>query len=253
MTEQDRIEWTRQFAIYVDRFRSSDRDIQQHMDLKADHTAKVVKHCRSLAAVLGFTPADTCLCQVIGLWHDLGRFQQYTVYRTFNDSTSVNHAELALSELKALGWLESFSPSEQEVIEFAVGCHNAISIPTTGSFRQIMFAKIVRDADKLDIYRVLQPTLMLPDQQGCTPQLLETVMNGGQSSYTAMKTPDDRKLVRLSWVYDVNFSWTIQQIMAYHYIDIIFQYLPDTAEFHLLQQKFTEYMQERARQADRCE
>ena len=36
-----------------------------------------------------------------------------------------------------------------------------------------------------------------------------------------MRTQDDRKLVRLMWVYDVYFAWSLQQIVEQNYIEDI--------------------------------
>lgn len=36
-----------------------------------------------------------------------------------------------------------------------------------------------------------------------------------------MRTQDDRKLVRLMWVYDVYFAWSLQQIIEQNYIEDI--------------------------------
>jgi hypothetical protein len=248
MTELELKDLTEKFTDYVHRFQSDNSDIQLHMDMKAVHTEKVVEHCQSLAKVLGLTVYDNFLCQAIGLLHDLGRFKQYTLYHTFNDAISTNHAQLALTELQELGWLKRFSADEQEMIQFAIAYHNAVGIPSTATTRQAMFAKIIRDADKLDIYRVLQPMLTPPTPDGCTPSLLDKLLTGGQSLYTAMKTPDDRKLVRLMWIYDINYSWTIQQILAKNYVNVIFNYLPDEAEFHEAKKKLHDYMQRKSEQ-----
>ena len=53
-------------------------------------------------------------------------------------------------------------------------------------------------------------------------------MAGEQCDYTRIRTQDDRKLVRLMWVYDVNFSWTLQRIAERGYIERIIRCLPDS-------------------------
>ena len=42
---------------------------------------------------------------------------------------------------------------------------------------------------------------------------MDLFVAGKQCDYTKMRTQDDRKLVRLMWVYDVYFAWSLQQIV----------------------------------------
>ena len=78
----------------------------------------------------------------------------------------------------------------------------------------------------MDIYRVLEPLLAPSDGHGISPAFLEKFSVGEQVDYTMIHTFDDRKLVRLMWVYDINFSWTLQRIVERGYIDKIIHCLP---------------------------
>ena len=71
-------------------------------------------------------------------------------------------------------------------------------------------------------------------------------MAGQQCDYTQIHTMDDRKLVRLMWVYDVNFSWTLQRIVARGYIDKIIACLPENAELSIGVKRLRSYV------ADKC-
>ncbi|MDU2064957.1 MAG: HD domain-containing protein [Sporomusaceae bacterium] len=239
-------ERTKAFHDYVAKFRSDDVDIQQHMDMKEFHTDKVAAHCRSLAQVLQLGAADQALSELIGLWHDVGRFSQYSRYKTFNDKLSVNHAELGLVELERLGWLALISEADTDIVRFAIGAHNAVKIPAAPTERHLLFAKIIRDGDKLDIFRVLEPFLAPPTEQGCSPQILQDLAVGKQTFFENMKTPDDRKLVRLSWVYDLNFDWTVQKVREKNYVDHILAYLPGTPELKAIREAMHAYMAKRA-------
>ena len=56
---------------------------------------------------------------------------------------------------------------------------------------------------------------------------IEAFKEGRQADYRKLRTHGDRKLVRLLWVYDINFSWTLREIVKRGYIDRIIHYLPD--------------------------
>lgn len=238
------------FYSYIQRFASTDKDIQQHMDLKELHTYYVVENGFALAQNLGLNKADARLAELVCLYHDIGRFKQYTVYRTFKDRESEDHAALGLRELETAPFLNHLSPHELDAFRFAIACHNAVSIPDHGDERQKLFARIIRDADKLDIFRVLaSPLACPPTGQALSPVIIDSVINGKQACYTNIRHLDDRKLIQLCWLYDINYSWTFRQIVNRGFIDHVFKYLPDTADIRLARNRVSEYVQKRLQQA----
>ena len=88
---------------------------------------------------------------MIGLFHDVGRFYQFTVYRTFNDALSENHAKLGLKVIKDLPFIAKLDEEDLATLKFAIGNHNAKEIAPTENQRHLAFAKLIRDADKIDI------------------------------------------------------------------------------------------------------
>jgi len=211
---------------YIKSFYSGDREVQQAVEIKEEHTFKVTGICRELATVLGLEEKDCQLAELMGLFHDVGRFPQFAKYKTFNDSISENHALLGLKVLEELPLLAQLAPEELTLFKFAIANHNAKQINTAGTERQQLFARILRDADKLDIYRVLSPFLQPSDGTGCSPDFVRLFASGEQCDYSQIRTMDDRKLVRLMWVYDVNFTWTLQQIIERGYPKRIIECLP---------------------------
>ena len=103
---------------------------------------------------------------------------------------------------------------------------------------KIFFAKIIRDADKLDIYRVLEPFLAQENadkmpkfikgkaRPDISPDFVENFVTGEQADYRKIRTNGDRKIVRLMWIYDINFSWTMQKIVERGFIEKIVSNLP---------------------------
>ena len=180
-----------------------DAQIVDGIILKEKHTWMVVKNCENLAKHLNLNEHDSLLAKMIGLFHDVGRFYQFTVYRTFNDALSENHAKLGLKVIKDLPFMAKLDEEDLATLNFAIGNHNAKELVPTENQRHLAFAKLIRDADKIDIYRVLKPFLGPTDGTGCSPDFVDLFVAGKQCDYTKMRTQDDRKLVRLMWVYDV--------------------------------------------------
>ena len=210
-----------------------DAQIVDGIILKEKHTWRVTANCKALAEHLGLNEHDVWLARMIGLFHDVGRFYQFTVYRTFNDALSENHAKLGLKVIADLPFMQKLSPDDLATLKFAIGNHNAKEIAPTDNKRFLAFAKLIRDADKIDIYRVLKPYLLPTDGTGCSPDFLDLFIEGKQCDYTKMRTQDDRKLVRLMWVYDINFAWSLEQIMKQNYIEDIIAKLPQDDKMQL--------------------
>lgn len=220
-------------AAYIKSFYSADPEIQIGIKTKEEHTGFVTRHARDLAAALGLCEHDVNLAEIIGLLHDIGRFHQYTIYKTFNDSKSEDHGDLAVKYLREMNYLEDLSAADRELVLFAIQNHNKRFIAPTEDERKILFAKIARDADKLDIYRVLNPFLsgekkrevanfmQVDPSDTISPDFIRHFQNGEQANYNEIHTQGDRRVVRLLWIYDIYFGWTMRQIVSAGYIDRI--------------------------------
>ena len=127
-------------------------------------------------------------------------------------------------------------------------------------------AKIIRDADKLDIYRVLQPYLTgdtgegapnfieVQSRQEVSPDFLEIFVAGKQADYHQIRTHGDRKLVRLLWIYDVNFSWTLRRIVEAGYVDAIIASLePKNERMQMGIDRLKGYIKRKCAEEDRIE
>ncbi|CUH95516.1 hypothetical protein P22_1587 [Propionispora sp. 2/2-37] len=233
------------FSQYVHSYYNQDPDIQFHIRQKEEHTLRVVDYCRKLAQYLQLNGRQRTLAELVGLFHDVGRFKQYTEYQTFDDRKSVNHAELGLAEISGLPELTVLSSEEREIFDFAIRNHNAMQIAPVPDTQYEIFAKLIRDADKLDIYYVLSPFLQPPTPEGYTKLFIEDLLNGKQSSFANIRTPDDSKLVRLNWVYDVNYCWTLRAIREKSYVEEILSYLPKNQEIEAAGQRLLAYMDQR--------
>ena len=225
-------------ARYMKSFYSDDAEVQQGILIKEKHTGYVTANCVELAKFLKLSTHDSELAEIIGLFHDVGRFRQYSIYKTFNDADSEDHADLALKVIDELEFFNELSAQDFDLVKFAIQNHNKKVIAPCEDERKILFAKLIRDADKLDIYRVLEPFLAqenadkMPNfikgkgRPDISPDFVENFMTGNQADYRKIRTNGDRKIVRLMWIYDINFSWTMQKIVERGYIDKIISNLP---------------------------
>ncbi len=139
------------FKEYTDRYNASDPKIR----LKIDHTARVALLCGKIA---GQTGADRDLAWLCGMLHDIGRFEQVRRYNTFSDAVSVDHAMLGADLLFREGLLERFvsdlTEGEKTILETAIRNHSAYRLPSGLTEEETLYCNILRDADKIDIFRV---------------------------------------------------------------------------------------------------
>jgi HD superfamily phosphohydrolase YqeK len=225
---------------YMKSFYSDDEEVQRGIVLKEKHTGYVTANCVELAKFLKLSTHDTELAEIIGLFHDVGRFRQFSIYKTFNDADSEDHAELALKVIDELEFFKELAAQDYEVLKFAIQNHNKKTVAPTDDERKMLFAKIIRDADKLDIYRVLEPFLAQEDADkmpqfiksagrlvaDISPDFVENFVTGNQADFRKIRTNGDRKIVRLMGLYDINFSWTMKKIVERDYIEKIVSNLP---------------------------
>ena len=235
-------EW---FQGYCCSFYTTDATESRNLFLKEIHTHQVCEAIGKIAKEEGGSGRELLLAQVIALFHDLGRFRQYREYRTFKDSESVNHAALGAKILLEEGVLGRFSSHERELIIRAVQLHNVFALPANLSPEERHFLMLIRDADKIDIWRVFieyyslpeeeratAVGLGLPDLPGCSGEVLDCLQRGEMVRLAMLKSLNDFKLLQLSWVYDINFASSFRLIQQRRIIDQLAETLPNDVRMH---------------------
>ncbi|MBN2040620.1 MAG: HD domain-containing protein [Spirochaetes bacterium] len=235
-------EW---FTDYTDSFSSNDPDIQQNIDLKKDHTLRVCGEILYIGESLGLKDDELNLAEIIALFHDIGRFEQYTRYKTFVDKKSENHAELGISVLNSSGILKNFDSTAVELITKAVKYHNLASLPEDESETCLFYSRLIRDADKIDIWKVVIDyynrtdtrrntaiELDLPDSPGFSEEVYSDLANRRIVSINHIKNLNDFKLLQVGWIFDINFQPTFKRIKERGYLDSIKKVLPDSKEIN---------------------
>jgi hypothetical protein len=211
------------FTSYCDSFRSPDQELQRNFDLKERHTLNVCQAARLIAE--GGSSRRLLLAEVAALCHDLGRFPQFREFRTFKDSESLNHAHLSAQILKQNDVLNFLDAAEQKSVLVAVRLHNVFLVPAGLPPETEDLLRLLRDADKLDIWRVFveyfsapeaerasAAGLGFPDAPGCSPEVLAALGREEMVQLSSLKSLNDFKLLQLSWVYDINFRSTLRLI-----------------------------------------
>ncbi len=239
MTPEDLTRLETWFDTFVQGFYRHDPDYDRAVRLKDDHTRRVCRDIRMLGERLGLPEAQLRLAQTAALMHDVGRFPQYARYGTFLDRVSANHAHLSLRTMAAERVLSALPRAERRLIIRAVAFHNTARLPdATPSFGRLLM-RLLRDADKLDIWRVVTDyydrrreapdpviELGLPDPPICSPAAIASLAAGQTVDLASLRCLNDFKLLQISWVFDLNFRPSFQALQDRGYIQKIAAHLP---------------------------
>lgn len=243
------------FNSYVKEFYGDDSVVNQNIELKEIHTLKVAKHAVNIAKSLNLTDEEVNTAEIIGLFHDIGRFEQFKKYKTFKDYLSENHATLGIRILEENKILENLDDSRQRIIIKAIKLHNTKELPNNSNEEEALFCKLIRDADKLDIFRIIieyererqnnpNPALdNLPFTPGYDKELLEDVLTGRKINNNSLKNYNDRKLYELSWISDLNFPFSFNHIKDKKVLNTLINCLPQNEEINKLHNYLKEYLE----------
>ena len=257
---QDQLDrFKRWFDGHTDRFFGDDDYVNANLKLKQEHTKRTCQEIVLLAQELAWNDHDTRIAELIALFHDIGRFSQFVQYRTYNDLKSVDHSQLGVEVLRQEGILDVLTPRERQWVETAVGLHGRKSLPSALTGRALLFAKIIRDADKIDIFRVVtnyyrqyleDPDsfilgIGLPDEPGYSPKVLEAVLQEEPIDSTELRNLNDAKLCQLGWVYDLNFTASLRRIDQCAFLPELFSFLPQDEGIQRLCRKIRQFVDDK--------
>lgn len=244
------------FLAYARQFYTPNEEDQRNIKLKEDHSFRVLDNADALCKAHDFSPSLAYLTRLAALFHDIGRFEQYKRFHTFNDSISLDHARLGFRMLKENRVLDFLEPDDRRLVLIAVLLHNKKTLPTVLRQNYLKCVRAVRDADKLDILPVVieymasekkDPTITLglqdrPDY--FSSQVLEQVLSRSLVNYQDMVYVNDFKLLMLSWVYGLNFAHSFALLDQNNYVHILLDMLPESRDLDVLKKILLQYVHE---------
>ena len=201
-------------------------------DLKLKHTFRVMKISKTLCKNLNLTKEESKLAEIIALLHDIGRFEELLYTKKF-DSAKFDHSTVGINILFEENKIEEYNLDKKyyDTIYKAVLNHSRKEIPKDLNKEELLQAKIIRDADKLDNF-ILK---IRSSAEKCFPGNIKTRKEIEDSSisinvYNSMmqrecvdvrdrKTPLDLFLCILGFIYDLNFIESIKIVKDNNYVN----------------------------------
>lgn len=201
--------------------------------LKIRHTYEVVRKSEYIAMGLGLDKENIELAKIIALLHDLGRFEQIKEFKEFNDR-KIEHAEFGVRALFDNKMISQFIENRKydNIIRKAIYNHNKFKIEDNLEDNELLHCKIIRDADKLDNFRVKQKDKledMFPkvynsetiNYESISDKVYEDFMKHKCIKLEDRKTVIDYWVCVIAFIFDLNFDISLQYVKEKDYIDIL--------------------------------
>lgn len=222
------------FADYLRQYDASNDKIR----LKIVHTYGVVDAASSIAEGLNLSEEDKNLALHIALLHDIGRFEQLKQYNSFDDSI-VPHAQLSLDILFKDHMIEQFIPERDydSIVYTAIENHGLYRLNPGITSRSLLHAQIIRDADKLDNFRVkeqdsivtmLDVTAEELGSESISPHVYQSFLSGIPILNSERVTHMDMWISYLGYIFDLNFPVSRRYVIDHRIIDKLIDRVPVT-------------------------
>lgn len=195
------------------------------IELKIIHTNSVVSIMDMLCKKRNLPEHTARLAMLCALFHDIGRFEQLKQYDTFLDHESCDHAELSCLVLKKHQMLAGLSKADQNKVLTAIANHNryeiapetvaaAMETRTFDTKECLELCKLIRDADKCDIFRVfaiddMTDVVGAPEEEiakeTITPAVRQAILDHRCVDKLIRKTYLDFWISFLGFFFDLNY------------------------------------------------
>lgn len=243
------------FTTFASSHLTDDPEHNYYIQLKIDHSLRVLDNARAILDGEKISGHTATLTLIAALYHDIGRFPQYSKYGTFKDADSTNHGRLGVLTLRELNLPSGLSKQDWRTIRAAVGLHNVKDIHPKTRKQLATIVNIVRDADKLDICQIIldhlgkksnsNPVVIHSLENNPTAysnSVLETVLSKKMCDYSLMRYSNDFIILIIGWIFTLNFKTTIGLFAQNRLIEDAFSILPKTNEIQSLKIKIIEFI-----------
>lgn len=228
----------REFESYFQSLSVNAPEIHHKVEDIRTHSLRVAANMKEISKLVLQTEEEQRIAEVAGLFHDLGKADMFVQGTESPSTIQRDHAEHSGKMLKTMKFLQSLTEEIQLVLVKAVESHNKAKLPKLDNEQQATFARLLRDADKLDIFESsyrffkekygVQPlmTYDLVNYPEYSEKILKNMQQAKIGLIEDMKTMNDYKLLLLSMAYDLNYKYTFRLLSERQYIQKIYETLP---------------------------
>lgn len=202
----------------------------ENIDRKIYHSLRVMEISKKIATNMGLENEKIELATLIGLLHDIGRFEQFKIYQTYSDLESIDHGDLGADILKQNNFIRNLIKEAKydEIILKSVQNHNKYKIADDLNKEEKLFCKIVRDADKIDIlYEAIEIFWKNGREEIQNDLISDKVYNEFLNKKLIKKDKNmkkngiDKLVLMLAFVFDINFHESLEILKKEDYLNKI--------------------------------
>lgn len=203
--------------------------------IKIAHMYRVAEIAKNTAKYLRLSDEDVRLAELIGLLHDIGRFEQIKQFNTFDDKKSINHGELGIKILFQDNLIRQFIEDTcyDRIIYLAIINHNKNQSLLTKDVtkRERLHMNIIRDSDTLDILNIIiddnADKKALYDKEDLTDETLSDeiyneFMKVRELDYGKIKNSADLLITRYMFIWNMNYNYALQEIKNRQYLEKLY-------------------------------
>ena len=220
----------KEFKKYVEKYDINNPKIR----LKVAHIERTSRIAKKIAKSLELQKEDIELAELIGLLHDIGRFEQVKRYGTFVDYLSENHAEIGVKILFEEGLIRNFIEDDKydRIIKLAIINHNRDKkqITKNMSNREKLHVKLIRDSDKTDILYILtfeNEKLVWEsenlEEEKFSDEIYREFIENHDIIYKNRKTHADILIGHFAYAFDFNFDYGLKYVLDNKYYEKLYK------------------------------
>ena len=203
------------------------------------HSLEVAKLMILLGKELELSDEDMHLAFVIGLTHDLGRFHEIKNKGVMNNLT-FDHGAYSVKILYNDGLVNSFDLQRKDdlVVKKALYFHNKQDIDRKTTSRELMFCNLLRDADKIDILRVVTERGNFRFVDFPSKHFINNFMNNRTIDLKYRKNKSDTVILYLSFIkdlfYNESYNYAIDKHLLEQFIQNVYVAIDRAGLFNIL-------------------
>lgn len=222
------------FENYVKNYDIDDPDISY----KYKHSYRVMAHADCLSTCLDLSKKDIELAKIIGLYHDIGRFEEDKRFDSFGVHKDFDHGDYGKDVLLKENLIKDIPTKEKyyKLIAKAVEEHNKYDIEKGLDKKTLMHCKIIRDADKIDILRSASKDMLTEkalNKKAKAKDISESVKEEFYNNVQIKKRKksshsDSNKIISfLALIYDINYTYSLEYLYKNKILDNFYNLLED--------------------------
>lgn len=204
------------------------------------HSIRVMDLAILIAKYASFNDCDTEVAAIAGLLHDYGRFEQWAKYKTYKDKDSIDHGDLAVERLFKDNEIVDYKLdfNDYDEVYDAIKYHNKYSIPDSLSKHNELLCKVIRDADKLDIFYLRTNKSFVKEGGDISLKIENDFFNEQCINKMDVISYNDEVISVLAMIYDLNFDYSFDYLDKSQLLEKMYSVLEDEKRF----EKYFDYI-----------